>query len=72
MRTIHYFEFETHVLLKGKRLPAKVEAILSAGPTEVREIEGVKIKLLDTGVTVVVSNQQMRDIRMEILEKCKA
>lgn len=68
MRTHHWFDFYTSLVYRGRKIRVKVEATISSGSTGV-EIEGVKVKLL-SGTELVPSNEQMHDIRNEILDRC--
>lgn len=66
-RAVHWFDFETTITGLGE---VRVEATISSGKSGV-EIEGVKVKMLDSLVEIVPSDQQMRQVRDAIYENCE-
>lgn len=68
--TIHWFDFETKVTIGEEEVPVMVEATISADSSNVQALEGVKVKLLRSGVELVLSDKQMRLLDEEIWERC--
>lgn len=72
MRRHHWFDFETSVKWNdGSSRTVRVEALVSAWKgSDDLEIEGVKVKLVDTNVEVILRDDQMKGIYDEIRERC--
>lgn len=69
MRITHWFDFETYVTSKGDNIPVKVEATISSDRQGDVEIEGFKVKLIDSNVEIAPSDAQINQIRSEIYER---
>jgi hypothetical protein len=69
LRTHHWFDFDTLISYKGDWLTVRVEATISSSSSGV-EIEGVKIKMLDSDVQLVLDDKQMKRVREEIVKRC--
>lgn len=69
MRRIHWFDFTTTIIYRGVERSVKVEATISESHGEV-EIEGVKVKLANSNLEIVPSDDQMKEIRREIYAEC--
>jgi hypothetical protein len=71
VRTFHWFDFETSLpWTDGTVRTVRVEATVSSGEENGVEIEGIKVRLLDSAVLVVPTDQQLSDIRTAIFERC--
>lgn len=69
MRYVHWFDFETYIKKNGDTVPVKVEVTISSDKDNIVDLEGFKVKLVDGDTELVLSNEQVKDVTVEIWER---
>ena len=69
MRFVHWMTHDTTLLYRGVNTPVTVEVTLSSDRDNDVEIEGLEVKLSDSNVEIIPSDDQMFILRKEIYEE---